>query len=66
MKCVDCGKEFEQVPIEKHLKVTTTNPGTVNLKGVVFECPECKQTYADSGQMRKLAQAFDQAYPSNH
>lgn len=62
MKCVSCGKEFDEKKKLKEIKVTLNNPGEVFCEGLIITCPHCKTEYADNEDMLKLAENFEKAY----
>lgn len=59
MKCVDCGEEFEEVKIERDIKVTLSNPGVVMFKAKASECPKCHQNYIDEEDIGQACRTFE-------
>ena len=62
VKCISCGKEFDERKEKKQVKVTLSNPGDVFCEGKVSTCPHCQEDYVEGEDIFELAESFDKAH----
>lgn len=66
VKCISCGKEFEEKKENKNVKVVLNNPGDVFCEGSVSTCPHCDEEYVEGEDILKLAKSFDQEHKKKY
>lgn len=66
IKCISCGKEFDEKKEKKQIKVTLSNPGDIFCEGNVSTCPHCQEHYVEGEDIFELAENFDKAHAEKY
>ncbi len=66
IRCLSCGKKFDEEKKRKNVKVTLSNPGDIFCEGNIVTCPHCQEDYVEGNDIFELAENFDKAHEEKY